>query len=101
MPQRRIWKFRLEADQDNVIVIPRASEFLEARGVGRTTIEMWYLVDRSKPRMHCRFYVAGTGQQLHREADALNHVATVFCRSFVWHVFDMGQDEAAETTKAE
>ena len=85
-----IWKFPLEITDDQSIAMPKGAILLSAM-MQNGVLTLWALVQPSQPTVNRRVYVFGTGHPIPADL-ALEHVATLPDRQFIWHVFDGGEE---------
>jgi hypothetical protein len=97
---RKVFRYRVELTDEQVIAMPEGAEILSVArregsrvvlGVGsHEAVEMWALVDPTAPTEQRRFRVAGTGHPL-PSAETLMFLGTVQVAQgqLVFHVFEV------------
>ena len=87
-----IWKYNLAARDmsGGAIEMPRGARILDVQ-MQAGYMHAWAMVDRQAPIVHRRFGVYGTGHDIPDSPG--DYIATVQDGSFVWHVFDLGEEE--------
>ena len=89
---KTIWKFELDiAPGDRICVsMPKGAVVLSA-GVKGHNFMIWAIVDPAAPKVNRNFSVHGTGHPIPAEVEWSAFINTVFMGTFVFHVFDMGE----------
>lgn len=84
---KQIWKYTLESMHITSFDMPCGAEIKQVQ-MQQKRCTMWALVDPAAPRERRKFYVVGTGHDIH---DAYNAewLGTVQDGPFVWHVLEI------------
>lgn len=88
-----IWKYELEIESRQVVMMPAGAEILSVQQQD-DKLQMWAIVEPEAAKERRRFEVVGTGNtmpDLSSEGLARLHLATVQTCSglLVWHVFEL------------
>jgi len=88
-----IWKYQLEDEARQVIMMPSGAEILSVQQQ-HGDLQLWAMVDPYVPKQMRVFEIFGTGTtmpDLSSEGRARRHLATVqVCQGMlVWHVFEI------------
>lgn len=94
---RTIWKFPLPPMSISDLIVldmPTGADILTLQIQGQTPT-MWAVVDNEN-FVHRRFVIVGTGHEIRDEIDDAvgSYVGTWQSQGFVWHLFDLGEEEA-------
>ena len=70
--------------------IPRGAKILSIQSQ-RYHLQIWALVDRTKPEEDRTLVCYGTGRNIDRDSARLDHLATIQDETglFVWHIFEV------------
>lgn len=84
-----IWKFKIELQEQQVVLMKKGSQILCAKAQGED-ICIWVLCDETAPAEERRIGVYGTGHEI--TGDPGKYVDTLMLHNgfFVFHVFDLG-----------
>jgi hypothetical protein len=73
------------------ILMPKGAQLIHVNEQGGDIL-IWAIVEPDAPKVWREIDVVGTGWELHRIG---KHIGTAHCGTFVWHVFDTGDERAA------
>lgn len=85
----RIYKYILRLDDYQEVVMPAGARILSAQ-LQYGSITIWAMVDVNREQSRRAFRIFGTGHDA-TDAENMPHVGTVQDSSFVWHIFDAGE----------
>lgn len=81
-----VWKYEFPITDHFSIPLPSGARVLTAQMQGDVPV-MWVEVDEQAARTPRHFHVIGTGNPFPQFL-ALNYIATIQERRFVWHVYE-------------
>ena len=93
-----IWKFEIPQNTTGMVNMPSGAEIISVDTQrdpgGNEHIAVWAIVDPLARYVGRRFEIVGTGQTVY-VGYLKKFVGTVFIGSYVWHIFDAGEEEIA------
>ena len=91
-----IWKYSLGPTSNHTLWMPKGAEVIHA-DVQHGEFCLWAIIpDREAEKENRYFLIAGTGGPGDCRIIKGNHVTTFLDGAFVWHVFEVKYEEAAQ-----
>ena len=93
--KKKIYKYHLALYEYTYIRMPKGAPILSA-GMQGSSIMIWALVDIDELSVNHTFIIKGTGSKVEFDIEKETFIGTVFQNSFVWHIFDAGEEKFGE-----
>lgn len=85
-----IWKYPLQVTDVQWVSMPEGARLLYV-DYQAGDLSLWAMVDSKAPLRNRLIAVVGTGNPAPTDQDGASYVGTAISGSFVWHVFDGGE----------